>query len=296
MAASSPSAMRRTRSNSMVWPGWASSRSTASSVPSSTRYCLPPLSMTAYMGSLAFVADHGARRDGTVSDPRARTAMVPPDRRSRQRARRWEARPPTCSTPPCAEGLLRSARGIGDRRPRPPTVTAGCRRHRRSHPAARRALHGPRRARPLHPRRAARLHPRSRRRLADATRPAPRAWPSSSSTALVIVVLVEGVTLLFGPLVRQVIDFVDDLPALLESIEAQLSELVLMFDQLQLPRILHDFIAAFIASLAAGGGGASTSARWRRSTTVSRRPCATCWRWPSCPSGPSTCSRTATGC
>lgn len=72
---------------------------------------------------------------------------------------------------------------------------------------------------------------------------------------LVIVVLVEGVTLLFGPLIRQVIDFVDDLPALLESIEAQLSELVLMFDQLQLPRILHDFIAAFIASLAAGGGG-----------------------------------------
>jgi predicted PurR-regulated permease PerM len=43
---------------------------------------------------------------------------------------------------------------------------------------------------------------------------------------LVIVVLVEGATLLFGPLVRQVIDFVDDLPALLESIEAQLSELV----------------------------------------------------------------------
>ncbi|HVQ22628.1 MAG TPA: AI-2E family transporter, partial [Candidatus Saccharimonadia bacterium] len=67
--------------------------------------------------------------------------------------------------------------------------------------------------------------------------------------AVVIVILVEGVTLLFGPLVRQVIDFLDDLPALLESIEAQLSELVLKFDQLQLPRILHDFIAAFIASL-----------------------------------------------
>jgi predicted PurR-regulated permease PerM len=73
--------------------------------------------------------------------------------------------------------------------------------------------------------------------------------------ALVIVVLVEGVTLLFGPLVRQIIDFIDDLPALLESIEAQLSELVLMFDQLQLPRILHDFIASFIESLASGGDG-----------------------------------------
>ena len=73
--------------------------------------------------------------------------------------------------------------------------------------------------------------------------------------ALVIVVLVEGVTLLFGPLVRQIIDFIDDLPALLETIEAQLSELVLVFDQLQLPRILHDFIASFIESLASGGGG-----------------------------------------
>jgi hypothetical protein len=72
---------------------------------------------------------------------------------------------------------------------------------------------------------------------------------------LVIVVLIEGVTLLFGPLVRQVIDFLDDLPALLESVEGQLSELVLIFDQLQLPRILHDFIASFIESLASGGGG-----------------------------------------
>jgi len=72
---------------------------------------------------------------------------------------------------------------------------------------------------------------------------------------LVIVVLVEGLTLLFGPLVRQVIDFVDDLPALLDALEAQLSELVLMFDRLQLPRLLHDYIAAFIASLASGGGG-----------------------------------------
>jgi predicted PurR-regulated permease PerM len=73
--------------------------------------------------------------------------------------------------------------------------------------------------------------------------------------AIVIVVLVEGVTLLFGPLVRQIIDFVDDLPALLATIEEQLNELVTMFEQLQLPRILRDYIAAIIASLASGGGG-----------------------------------------
>jgi len=72
---------------------------------------------------------------------------------------------------------------------------------------------------------------------------------------LVIIVLVEGAALLFGPLVRQIVDFVDDLPVLLEAIEAQLNELVLAFDQLQLPRILRDFITEFIASLASGGGG-----------------------------------------
>jgi predicted PurR-regulated permease PerM len=70
---------------------------------------------------------------------------------------------------------------------------------------------------------------------------------------VVIVVLIEGLTLLFGPLVRQVIDFVDDLPALLESLEARLDDLVLLFDQLQLPRILRDAIASIMESLASGG-------------------------------------------
>ncbi|MET1231701.1 MAG: AI-2E family transporter [Candidatus Limnocylindrales bacterium] len=72
--------------------------------------------------------------------------------------------------------------------------------------------------------------------------------------AVVIVVLIEGLTLLFGPLVRQIIDFVDDLPALLASIEGQLDNLVLLFDQLQLPRILRDAIASILESLASGGG------------------------------------------
>ena len=71
---------------------------------------------------------------------------------------------------------------------------------------------------------------------------------------VVIIVLIEVVTLLFGPLVRQIVDFVDDLPALLESIESQLDDLVLLFDQLQLPRILRDGIASILASLASGGG------------------------------------------
>ena len=46
---SSPSATSRTRSIVIVLPGSTSSSSTSSSVPTSTRYCFPPVSMTAYM-------------------------------------------------------------------------------------------------------------------------------------------------------------------------------------------------------------------------------------------------------
>src|SRR5688572_30310664 len=49
MLALSPSATSRTRSNLIVSPAVPSSRSTANSLPSSTRYCFPPVSMTAYM-------------------------------------------------------------------------------------------------------------------------------------------------------------------------------------------------------------------------------------------------------
>ncbi|MFI5292102.1 MAG: AI-2E family transporter [Candidatus Limnocylindrales bacterium] len=66
---------------------------------------------------------------------------------------------------------------------------------------------------------------------------------------IVIVLLVEGLTLLFGPLVRQVADFVEDLPQLLTTIEARLEEIVVVFDRLQLPRILRDLIADLLASL-----------------------------------------------
>src|SRR3990172_8945234 len=63
VAARSSSATSRTCSNSIVWPGSTSSRSTASSVPSWTRYCLPPLSMTAYMVPLRLSRARGGRRE-----------------------------------------------------------------------------------------------------------------------------------------------------------------------------------------------------------------------------------------
>ena len=49
IVAASPSATRRTRSMVTVSPALASISSTSSWVPTSTRYCFPPVSMTAYM-------------------------------------------------------------------------------------------------------------------------------------------------------------------------------------------------------------------------------------------------------
>ena len=73
--------------------------------------------------------------------------------------------------------------------------------------------------------------------------------------AATIVILVEGLSLLFGPLVRQVVAFVEDLPSLLEQLQARLDDLTRAYDQLQLPKVLRDFIDGLIAALASGGPG-----------------------------------------
>src|SRR5262245_24591813 len=65
--ASSPSTTSRTRSTITVLPGSTSSSSTSSSVPTSTRYCFPPVSMTAYMDPQDFLTTAGdARGDRAV--------------------------------------------------------------------------------------------------------------------------------------------------------------------------------------------------------------------------------------
>src|SRR3990172_6281169 len=73
--------------------------------------------------------------------------------------------------------------------------------------------------------------------------------------AATIVILVEGLSLLFGPLVRQVVAFVEDLPSLLEQLQARLDDLTRAYHQLQLPKGLRDFIDGLIAALASGGPG-----------------------------------------
>ena len=64
---SAPSPTSRTRSRVIVLPGSTSSSSTSSSVPTSTRYCFPPVSMTAYMDP------QGLRAGGRARPPRRRT-------------------------------------------------------------------------------------------------------------------------------------------------------------------------------------------------------------------------------
>ncbi len=84
MAASSPSATSRTRSSVMSEPGSTSRSSTSSSVPTSTRYCFPPVSMTAYMDPQEVV---GGRREPGMRAPRGQhgTAGV-------IRSRTWSVR------------------------------------------------------------------------------------------------------------------------------------------------------------------------------------------------------------
>src|SRR5688572_18871737 len=85
----SPSAMRRTRSNATDSPGPASRSSISSSVPTSTRYCFPPVSMTAYMEPLGVmaVARRRPRPLGQENGPRmaeTRSGIVRPAASERQ--------------------------------------------------------------------------------------------------------------------------------------------------------------------------------------------------------------------
>jgi predicted PurR-regulated permease PerM len=75
--------------------------------------------------------------------------------------------------------------------------------------------------------------------------------------AVAILVLVEGLSLLFGPLVRQVVEFVDDLPRILQQVQSRLNALAAVYDQLQLPRVLRDVVDDTIAALASAGPGSA---------------------------------------
>jgi predicted PurR-regulated permease PerM len=68
-------------------------------------------------------------------------------------------------------------------------------------------------------------------------------------------VIMEGLALLLGPLVSQLLDYVRDLPALMSSLDAALARLGEAYRALDLPDQVRGFIDDALAELAAGAGG-----------------------------------------
>ena len=116
---SSPSATSRTRSIVIVLPGSASSSSTSSSVPTSTRYCFPPVSMTAYMdprGSCLATArgdrDIGREKARGEADAQNEKCTAPSTKRSIATA---EGTPGVRLTRPRRSAPIRSGAGASRR-------------------------------------------------------------------------------------------------------------------------------------------------------------------------------------
>jgi predicted PurR-regulated permease PerM len=97
----------------------------------------------------------------------------------------------------------------------------------------------------------------SHRRLPLGGRPRriPRAIAVLVVYALAVVLLVEGFSLLIGPLVQQVGEFARDLPGFLAALEEQLRRLGDVYDRLTIPEALRQAIDRALASLQSGAGG-----------------------------------------
>lgn len=67
--------------------------------------------------------------------------------------------------------------------------------------------------------------------------------------------LVEGLNLMLRPLVDQIRDFVDDLPALVAALQAELERLGAVYRGLQLPPAIREAVDEWLAKLAAGDIG-----------------------------------------
>lgn len=85
-------------------------------------------------------------------------------------------------------------------------------------------------------------------------------WQMPRGLAVLIVyiaaffIVVEALALLLGPLVRQLLDYVRDLPRLLESFNSLVEQIGAMYRSLELPPQVRDFVDQAIAGLAGGAG------------------------------------------
>ena len=67
--------------------------------------------------------------------------------------------------------------------------------------------------------------------------------------------VVEGLALLLGPLISQLLEYVRDLPRLVAALDAALARLGEIYRGLDLPPPIRDYVDQLIADLAAGAGG-----------------------------------------
>lgn len=72
---------------------------------------------------------------------------------------------------------------------------------------------------------------------------------------VVVVIVVQGLRLLLGPLVSQLIDYVRDLPALIATLQSTLDSLAATYRDLDFPESVRAFIDGALADLGKGAGG-----------------------------------------
>ncbi|MEX2547042.1 MAG: AI-2E family transporter [Chloroflexota bacterium] len=72
---------------------------------------------------------------------------------------------------------------------------------------------------------------------------------------IVVVVVIQGLRLLLGPLVSQLIDYLRDLPTLIASLQSTLDSLAATYRDLDLPESVRAFIDSALADLGKGAGG-----------------------------------------
>ena len=71
---------------------------------------------------------------------------------------------------------------------------------------------------------------------------------------ITLVLVIEGMALLFGPLISQLVEYLRDLPRLLEALDALFAQLTLYYRSLDLPAPIREFIDSALADLGSGAG------------------------------------------
>ena len=88
-----------------------------------------------------------------------------------------------------------------------------------------------------------------------ASRTVPRGLAVLIVYGVTIVVVVVGLRLLLGPLISQLLDYVQDFPRLISSVETTLAQLRVWYESLDLPPEVRAAIDQALANLTSGAGG-----------------------------------------